>query len=510
MAESHTAQAATDISIVDPAPTPPEDDPTVLAAEPCADTGSSRHGTRPPASWNGLRPLLLRLHFYAGILIGPFLLVAAVTGLMYTATPQIEAVVYRHELKVTPHGTPEALSAQVAAARKAVPDGTLFSVTPATGRTDSTRVVFEKPGLPDNYTQTAFVNPYTSEVLGQERTFAGWWLPVRSWVDGFHRHLNLGEPGRIYSEIAASWLWVEILGGLALWLTAPRSRQRVRRVLVPQGGAKGRRRTMSWHAAVGVWASVGLLGLSATGMTWSVHAGASIGKIQSALTGPTPAVSTTLPGQTADQGENARTSSGRDVGIDAVVASAHAAGLRGVLNVSPPTKDQATYVVKENTRSWPERHDTVAVDPATGKVTDRANWADYPLLSKMTSWGIDAHMGLLFGLANQIVLALLAIALIGMILWGYRMWWLRRPTRTEGFALGRAPTRGTWRRLPGWFLAPAVLLTAAIGYFVPLFGLPLLAFIVVDLIVGARRRRRSEHKPESESEEKSEHKEVTA
>ncbi|WP_345942184.1 PepSY-associated TM helix domain-containing protein [Streptomyces sp. SID2888] len=49
-------------------------------------------------SWSGLRPILLRLHFYAGILIGPFLLVAAVTGLMYTATPQIEAVVYRHEL----------------------------------------------------------------------------------------------------------------------------------------------------------------------------------------------------------------------------------------------------------------------------------------------------------------------------------------------------------------------------------------------------------------------------
>ncbi|MYV47935.1 hypothetical protein GT031_20700 [Streptomyces sp. SID2888] len=148
-------------------------------------------------------------------------------------------------------------------------------------------------------------------------------------------------------------------------------------------------------------------------------------------------------------------------------------------------------MVEENTRSWPERHDSVAVDPATGKITDRANWADYPLLAKMTSWGIDAHMGLLFGLANQIVLALLAIALIGMILWGYRMWWLRRPTRGEGFALGRAPVRGAWRKLPGWFLAPAVLLIAVIGYYIPLFGLPLLAFLVIDLIVGARRRRRT-------------------
>ncbi|NEA49698.1 PepSY domain-containing protein [Streptomyces sp. SID10815] len=75
------------------------------------------------------------------------------------------------------------------------------------------------------------------------------------------------------------------------------------------------------------------------------------------------------------------------------MASAHAAGLCGVLNVSPPTKDQATYVTKENTRSWPERHDSVAVDPATGDVTDRANWADCPPAARMTSWGINAHMG---------------------------------------------------------------------------------------------------------------------
>lgn len=28
----------------------------------------------------GLRPLLLRLHFYAGVFVGPFILIAAITG----------------------------------------------------------------------------------------------------------------------------------------------------------------------------------------------------------------------------------------------------------------------------------------------------------------------------------------------------------------------------------------------------------------------------------------------
>ncbi|MFJ8601448.1 PepSY-associated TM helix domain-containing protein [Streptomyces shenzhenensis] len=453
-------------------------------------TGETEPGPVPaaPGLWSGLRPLLLRLHFYAGILIGPFILVAAVTGLAYTVTPQVESMLYDHELKVTPRGTAEPLADQVAAAKRAVPDGTLLSVTKGAGPTDSTRVTFSRDDLPEGYTLTAFVDPYDSKVLGELKTF-GQWLPARAWLDDLHRNLHLGDFGRNYSEIAASWLWVEVLGGLALWAGTPRNRQRLRRLLLPRGGTKSRRRTLSWHGAVGLWASVGLLALSATGLTWSAHAGASIGKIQDALGGTTPAVSTALSA-TGGSGGGAG-SAKKDVGIDAVIASAHDAGLVGVLVVTPPGDADSAYVVKENTRSWPEQQDSVAVDPATGKVTQKLNFDDFPLLAKMTSWGIDAHMGLLFGLANQIVLALLAIAVIAMTLWGYRMWWLRRPTRAEGLAVGRAPARGAWRRVPGRVLAPVVVPAAVIGYYVPFFGLPLLLFVLVDVAVGAVRRRRA-------------------
>ncbi|MGI5440664.1 PepSY-associated TM helix domain-containing protein [Streptomyces shenzhenensis] len=453
-------------------------------------TGETVPGPVPaaPGLWSGLRPLLLRLHFYAGILIGPFILVAAVTGLAYTVTPQVESMLYDHELKVTPRGTGEPLADQVAAAKRAVPDGTLLSVTKGAGPSDSTRVTFSKDDLPEGYTLTAFVDPYDNKVLGELKTF-GQWLPARAWLDDLHRNLHLGDVGRNYSEIAASWLWVEVLGGLALWAGTPRNRQRLRRLLLPRGGVKSRKRTLSWHGAVGLWAAVGLLALSATGLTWSAHAGASIGKIQDALGGSTPAVSTALTATGGSGGGDG--SAKKDVGIDAVIASAHDAGLVGVLVVTPPADADSAYVVKENTRSWPEQQDSVAVDPATGKVTQKLTFDDFPLLAKMTSWGIDAHMGLLFGLANQIVLALLAIAVIAMTLWGYRMWWLRRPTRAEGFAVGRAPARGAWRRVPGRVLAPIVVLAAVIGYYVPFFGLPLLLFVLVDMAVGAVRRRRA-------------------
>ncbi|MEV5350444.1 PepSY-associated TM helix domain-containing protein [Streptomyces achromogenes] len=475
---------------------PPAPTPVTRPAHPEseADAPPSRPVTAgqnpPPAAataglWSEARPLLLRLHFYAGVLIGPFLLVAAVTGLAYTATPQIESVLYKHELKVTPRGTADPLSTQVAAARRAVPDGTLLSVTKGAGPTDSTRVTFSKDGLPEGYSMTAFVDPYDHEVLGTLKTY-GQWLPARAWLDDLHRNLHLGEFGRNYSEIAASWLWVEVLGGLALWAGTPRNRQRLRRLVVPRGGVKGRKRTLSWHGAVGLWASIGLLGLSATGLTWSAHAGTGIGRIQDALGGSTPSVSTALP---AAGGGSAGGAGTKDVGIDAAVASAHRAGLSGVLVVTPPTEPGSAYVVKENTRSWPSRQDSVAVDPATGKVTETLRFDDFPVLAKLTRWGIDAHMGLLFGLANQIALALLALGLIAMVLWGYRMWWLRRPTRTEGFTLGRAPARGAWRRIPGRVLAPVVPAAAVVGYYVPLFGLPLLAFLLVDVTAGVIRRR---------------------
>ncbi|RAJ60500.1 putative iron-regulated membrane protein [Streptomyces sp. Amel2xB2] len=449
----------------------------------------------------GIRALLLRVHFYAGVLIAPFLLVAAVTGLCYTAMPQVERTLYAHELEVTPRGAPDPLAEQVAAAEKAVPDGTLVSVTTGPGPRDSTRVVFEEPGLKEGYTRTAFVDPYGHSVLGTLETF-GQWLPVRAWFDDLHRNLHLGEFGRNYSEIAASWLWVEVAGGLVLWTGLRRSRRRLRRTLLPERSAPaGRRRVRSWHGAVGLWAAAGLLGLSATGLTWSAYAGANITQLREQLHSPTPEVAATLPHthvrEETDGRETADGGKGRkDIGFDGAVRSAREAGLGGVLDVTPPADGDSAYVVKENTRSWPERQDSVAVEPHTGKVTATLRFDDYPLLAKLSRWGVDAHMGLLFGLVNQIVLALLALALIAMTVWGYRMWWLRRPTRNSASAgrlrrPGRAPARGTWRRVPGRVLAPAAVVTALVAYWLPWFGVPLLLFLAVDLLAGRIRHGRA-------------------
>lgn len=49
-------------------------------------TTADEAAARPSRRMSPFGALLLRLHFYAGILVAPFLVVAALTGLAYTTT----------------------------------------------------------------------------------------------------------------------------------------------------------------------------------------------------------------------------------------------------------------------------------------------------------------------------------------------------------------------------------------------------------------------------------------
>lgn len=244
--------------------------------------------------WSDLRPLVLRLHFYVGVFVGPFILVAAVTGLLYTITPQLDQLLYRDALQVPVGTTQLDLSDQVTAAAAAVPDGTITEIRPPIAPDSTTRITFTAPGVAEDYTRTAFVDPYTGEVRAVLDTF-GEWLPARAWIDALHRTLHLGDFGRVYSELAASWLWVLALSGTAAWAVRRRRRARVRRTLLPERSATGRARTRSWHGSAGLWLAVGMLVLSATGLTWSNFAGANVSALRAELNWTTPQTDQALP-----------------------------------------------------------------------------------------------------------------------------------------------------------------------------------------------------------------------
>ncbi|ONK14380.1 PepSY domain-containing protein [Streptomyces sp. MP131-18] len=472
------------------------------AADSGSTGGASRASRASRGSRSAVKPLVLRLHFYAGLLVAPFLFVAAFSGLLYAASVQFEKIVYEHELRVPVGEERLPVEEQVAAARAAHPEGTVNGVRPGADEGATTRVLLDVPGLGPSHRLAVFVDPYTAEVRGALEAYgSSGALPVRWWVDELHRNLHLGDFGRHYSELAASWLAVIVLGGVVLWIGRRRAERRVRRTLLPERGLRGRRASLTWHGTVGLWIALGLGFLSLTGLTWSQHAGANITELRSALSWETPAVSTTA-GEHADheghgghegheghEGHAGGDGHAADVGPDRVLAAARDEGLGDEVEIIYPAEPGGVYSIKETRSHWPVAQDAVAVDSATGEVTDTVRFEDWPLAAKLARWGVDAHMGLLFGLANQIVLMALACALMTVIVLGYRMWWQRRPTAARRMAWGRPPPRGAWRRAPWAVLVPLLALAAVVGYYVPLLGLSLLAFLAVDAALGQFARR---------------------
>jgi uncharacterized iron-regulated membrane protein/deferrochelatase/peroxidase EfeB len=453
-----------------------------------------------------LRRLLLRLHFYAGILIAPLLLIAAVSGLAYALSYQVEEVLY-DDLRTVPVGGERlSLAAQVNAVAAAHPDWTVLAVRPA-AEADASTVVLVDDGVvrESGAVATVYIDPYTGDLLGESTTYgssqAG---PVREWIATLHRSLHLGEPGRLYSELAASWLWVVALGGLILWIARRRrGRPSTARKLRREGGfwwprpraeSIGRALTLAWHGPVGLWLAAVLLFLSVTGLTWSRYAGENVADLRAALSWTTPALELESGASGGDHGSHG---AGHDHSggssefavalLDAVYAAALDAGANDPMQISLPTGEGTQYLVNEQRRSLPLEQDQFIVDAASGapEVTEELRFADWPVMAQVTNVVIAAHMGLLFGLANQLILAAAMIALVAMIVWGYRMWWQRRP---KGSLVGRPYPRGTLRRLPWPLVAGVCVVAAGVGWFLPLLGISLAAFVVVDIAIGWWRR----------------------
>ena len=156
----------------------------------------------------------------------------------------------------------------------------------------------------------------------------------------------------------------------------------------------------------------------------------------------------------------------------------------------PPSDSDEGWQVAENERDWPTRYDAVSIEPRQRSRHRPGELRRLAVLGEADGLGHGAHMGILFGVSNQIVLALTAIGLISIVIRGYQMWWQRRPTRGTAWTAGRPPLRGTLRNLSPGAVAGLVIAVLAVGWFLPLWGASLLAFLVSDAVIAAVKRRR--------------------
>ncbi|HHE9810768.1 TPA: PepSY-associated TM helix domain-containing protein [Enterobacter cloacae] len=433
----------------------------------------------PRAAWGNL---LRRLHFYVGLFVGPFIFFAALTGTLYVATPQLENILYRHALHTDSVGELQPLAEQIAVAEKNI--GTelrLYAVRPGLAAGETTRVMFADPSLGPSETRAIFIDPVTLAVRGDMTVYGtSGILPLRQTIDYLHTSLMLGNVGRHYSELAASWMWVAALGGIALWFyTRPKRRLNNR--------FQNRRRL---HVTLGWVLLGGMLLFSATGLTWSQWAGGNVDKLRAQMNWLTPQVNTTLSGAPVTMDEHAE-HHGHHAGMmmpdmtmdltqfDGVLHAARQAGIdANKLEIRPAKSADQAWTVTEIDRSWPTQVDAVAVDPNSMQILDRTRFEDFPLMAKLTRWGVDFHMGILFGLVNQLLLVAFGLALCALIVWGYRMWWMRRPAQSTADPLQTLCQ--CWLALPGWGKAVTVVVSVLLGLALPVMGVSLALFMLID------------------------------
>lgn len=439
--------------------------------------------------------LLRRLHFYIGLFIGPFIFIAALTGTLYVITPQLENQLYAHQLFTSSAGENQPLSQQVTRALNQMgPDAHIVAVRPAPADGETTRVMFRAAGAGPSESHAVFVDPKTLEIRGEMTVYGtSGILPLRTWLDYLHSNLLLGAVGRNYSELAASWLWVAALGGVALWAFSRTPRQ----ARTAKSASRGARflRHRHWHTSLGLALLLGLVFFSATGLTWSNWAGNNIAQMRAHFGWLTPTVNSQLagsvPAMPMDEhaehhghmtmmAQQKTAVSITPAQFDSVLNAARDSGIdAGKVEIRPAYTHDKAWVVAEIDRSWPTQVDTVAVDPRNFQVTDKVEFASYGLLAKLTRWGIDAHMGVLFGVANQLVLVLFGAGLCAMTVLGYRMWWLRRPAIKQQTHPADTLIYG-WRKLSlsGRFFLSVVVV--ALAFSLPLMGVSLLVFLLID------------------------------
>jgi uncharacterized iron-regulated membrane protein len=454
---------------------PPADEPTT----PPTTTTATKPAIRPGAA---VRMLARRVHFLAGLAVAPFLALLCLSGLAYAFTPQITDLLYSDQLSVQAQDAPvQPLAEQVQTALAAHPQDKLSSVIPPATADRATQVVLSEPGLGGSgfsaQARTVYVDPYTDRITGDLVTTSGR-PPAIQWLRDFHGNLGLGDLGRLYSEFVASWLPFIVIGGLILWIGQRRRKRRVRTMLLPElGRPAGRARAQAWHGPLGLWLAIGLIAVSITGLTWSNYAGGRFDSAIAALDGKSPNL--TAPKVVAPAGA-------QPITVDTALQIARTQGLQGLVTITPPATKDKPFKVTESSDGLPIHKTSIAIDPYSQQVTATMGWQDYPLLAKLTTLGIAAHSGTLLGLTNQIAMALLALGTLALMVLGYRMWWKRRPS--GGGKRAPAPP-SVWRHLPRPVVFLAVLVTAALGWVMPVFGVSLVAFLLLDAAMSAVKRR---------------------
>ncbi len=369
-----------------------------------------------------------RLHFYAGFIAAPIIIWLCVTGILYILTPQIEPLIYSNLFTVSPQQTQTTLDQQLAAAQAAYPYMMATQFHPSKGAGKTAYVVvtphseahmtgMRHSGPTGNI--DVFINPYTAQVVGSIPEMDRY---SRAAMD-LHGNLYLGDFGRLLTELGTVWALALLLSGLYAWM--PQHWNKVWGVWLPRIQKwKGRMWWRDFHSVGGMYFSLLVLVFLATALMITLASGTIFALTRVVLRQTTPAAPVTLHSQETGA---------QPVSLQSLVPIAEANDLSQSYMITLPVNPQGFFKLSaDNGMGKPELRHDLSIDQYSGKVVFSTSWADYPILTKLTVWGLSFHFGDLFGVFNQVLGILACLVLIFFTVSGIVMWWKRRPANAWG------------------------------------------------------------------------------
>lgn len=472
-----------------------------------------------------------RLHFWVGLFAAPALILLACSGLIILYTQPLELSLDRGLTVVSPGSATVSLDAQVAeASRQAGPEFTLDAVTPPAGADRSTRIDFVPTVAPEtgerNATQV-FIDPYTGRYLGQRNDLDG----LVGWANQLHRLFGNDGPtvalpsvghliapasypeaslrvgvGNLIIEMTAVWVLVLAASGLYLWW--PRAIERGKPRLAIRWGKGGRIRWRDVHATTGALLSVVLICYIVSGLTWSRYWGENWRAVAAVVT---PAAEVDAPSTPARMGDFDRLGrriawadtddpvyasgvpAAKPLGFNDIDAIAKSENMVPGYSIVPPADVPAgadtvygSYAVVNH---WPQKlseQRTLYLNQFTGQTITNATADQDGALARVTSWGIDMHMGTQYGILTRILATAACVGLLASIFSAVIMWWKRRPTGGTGLP-GRAAD-GKPSLPPRGALTAIGVIATALAVLYPSFGVSLLVVLAAEWILAARAK----------------------
>ncbi|MGE7915021.1 PepSY-associated TM helix domain-containing protein [Lysinibacillus xylanilyticus] len=448
---------------------------------------------------NTLYQSFWRMHFYAALFITPLLISLTLSGIGFLFYTDVEDHLY-DDYFFGDSGKTEVLSIDEAV-KLAEESYAGFKTTKIIELEEpyNTRLTMKNADGEERY---VFLDDHNQIIGGQDAgyTFA-------NIMRNLHSSLFIGGTFVNYLvELASCWAVFLLLSGVYMTFKA--------KLLKKTKQTNKRQKSRKFHAIVGTIITIPMLVIIFTGLPWSAVMGnfiyqasqdypsfgtpllqqqpptSDISEIPWATRKETPPTSDS--GHAAHHGMEANTGCGVNpyqLSVEKLQHEIDAMNISKPYAIIYPTSEVGVYTVAKSSNTGitgldvsPDDETTMYFDQYSGKFIDKVGYEDYGILAKWFTWGIPLHEGHLFGWPNKLINLLVCLAFLVVIAWGIRTWVLRK----KKDQLSAPP------KISQKVSIPFIIFMIILGILMPLFGLSLIAVVLIEIIINLVSKNKKE------------------